>query len=88
MVIQGWNVAKILAIQSDSAKIPRHPMPIKRLLKIALIAIAVASGFSSCCSISHQLGAYGIGPDAPMDVDPPINGDLTHRFALSNLDCD
>jgi hypothetical protein len=51
-------------------------MPIKRLLKIVLIAIAVASGFSSCCSISQRLGAYGIGPDAPMDVDPPINGDL------------
>jgi len=62
-------------------------MPIKRLLKIVLFSIAVASAFSSCCSISRQLGAYGIGPDAPMDVDPPINGDLTHRFALSNSDC-
>jgi hypothetical protein len=88
MVAQASNVSKILAIQSGSARIPRHPMPIQRLLKIVLIAIAVASGFSSCCSLNRQLAAYGIGPAAPMDVDPPINGDLTHRFALSNYDCD
>jgi hypothetical protein len=63
-------------------------MNIKRISKIVLIAIAVSSGFSSCCTINRQLGAYGIGPDAPLDVDPPINGDWTHRMALSDRDCD
>jgi hypothetical protein len=62
-------------------------MNIKRAFKITLIAIAVCSGFSSCCTVNHHLAAYGIGPDAPMDVSPPINGDLTARLALSNPDC-
>ena len=63
-------------------------MNMKRVLKIILIAAAVSSGFSSCCTLNHRLGAYGIGPYAPLDVDPPINGDLTARIALSNSDCD
>jgi len=63
------------------------PTNMKRLFKILLIAIAVSGGFSACCTINHHLGAYGIGPEAPMDVNPPLNGDLTARLALSNSDC-
>jgi hypothetical protein len=37
---------------------------------------------------NERLGAYGIGPDAPLDVSPPINGDATHQLALSSLNCD
>jgi hypothetical protein len=63
-------------------------MNIKRLSKIIVIAVVVSSGLSSCCTVNRHLGAYGIGPDAPLDINPPINGDLTARLALSNPDCD
>jgi hypothetical protein len=63
------------------------PMNMKRLFKILLIAITVSGGFSACCTINRNLGAYGIGPEAPMDVSPPLNGDLTARLALSNSNC-
>jgi hypothetical protein len=63
-------------------------MNIKRLSKIILIAVVLSSGLSSCCTINRRLGAYGIGPDAPLDISPPLNGDLTARLALSNPDCD
>jgi hypothetical protein len=63
-------------------------MNIKRLSKIIVIAVVVSSGLSSCCTANRRLGAYGIGPDAPLDIDPPLNGDLTARLALSNSDCD
>jgi hypothetical protein len=62
-------------------------MSIKRLSKIILTAVVLSSGLSSCCTINRRLGAYGIGPDAPLDISPPLNGDLTARLALSNPDC-
>lgn len=39
-------------------------MKITRLLGIALIAIAVATGASSCCSVKRYLAFHGIGPEA------------------------
>src|ERR1700740_240231 len=39
-------------------------MKMTRLLGIALVAIVVATGASSCCSIKRALAAYGIGPEA------------------------
>jgi len=63
-------------------------MNIRRLSKIILIAVVLSSGLSSCCTVNRRLGAYGIGPDAPLDISPPLNGDLTARLALSNSDCD
>lgn len=39
-------------------------MKITRLLGIALIAIVVATGASSCCSVKRDLMIYGIGPEA------------------------
>ena len=62
-------------------------MNIKSVSKI-LIAVVVSSGLCSCCTLNHRLGAYGIGPDAPLDISPPINGDWTARMALSESDCD
>lgn len=38
-------------------------MKTKRLLEIALLAIAVATGASSCCSLKRDLAIYGIGPE-------------------------
>jgi hypothetical protein len=38
--------------------------------------------------VLYQRRAYGIGPDVPLDVSPPINGDATHQLALSSLNCD
>ena len=43
---------------------PRREMKITRLLGIALIAIAVATGASSCCSVKRYLAFHGIGPEA------------------------
>jgi len=63
-------------------------MNIRRLSKIILMAVVLSSGLSSCCTVNRRLGAYGIGPDAPLDINPPLNGDLTARLALSNSDCD
>jgi hypothetical protein len=48
-------------------------MKIARLLGIVLIAICVASGLSSCCCINSYLASHNIGPDAPLDTDPPLN---------------
>ncbi len=48
-------------------------MKIVRILGIFLIAISVASGLSSCCSINSYLADHNIGPDAPLDTDPPLN---------------
>jgi hypothetical protein len=39
-------------------------MKITRLLEIALIAIVVATGASSCCSLKRDLAENGIGPEA------------------------
>jgi hypothetical protein len=39
-------------------------MKMTHLLGIALVAIVVATGASSCCSVKRGLAAYGIGPDA------------------------
>lgn len=39
-------------------------MKMTRLLGIALIAIVVATGASSCCAVKRDLTTYGIGPDA------------------------
>jgi hypothetical protein len=64
------------------------PMNIKLVSKIILIAVVICSGLSSCCTVNRRLGAYGIGPDAPLDVSPPINGDLTSRLAVSDSDCE
>jgi hypothetical protein len=52
---------------------PRSEMKIPRLLGIFLIAICIASGFSSCCCINSSLAAHNIGPDAPLDTDPPLD---------------
>ena len=48
-------------------------MKIARLLGVILIAIGVVSGLSSCCEISRELASHNIGPDAPLDTDPPLN---------------
>jgi hypothetical protein len=48
-------------------------MKIARALGLFLIAICVASGLSSCCCINTTLAAHNIGPDAPLDTDPPLN---------------
>ena len=42
----------------------RRTMKIARLLGIALLAVAVAAGASSCCSVRSYLANHGIGPDA------------------------
>jgi hypothetical protein len=63
-------------------------MPKQSLWKLILIAVVAASGLCSCCTAKRHLAAYGIGPDASMDVDPPIDGDWTHRMALSDPECD
>jgi hypothetical protein len=43
---------------------PRREMKITRLLGIALIAIVVAAGATSCCSVGRYLAFHGIGPEA------------------------
>ena len=39
-------------------------MKITRLLEIALVAIAVATGASSCCSVKRYLAVHEIGPES------------------------
>jgi hypothetical protein len=39
-------------------------MKITRLLGIAIIAIVVAAGASSCCSVKRYLAFHGIGPES------------------------
>ena len=48
-------------------------MKVVRLLGIFLVGICIASGLSSCCQINDYLTSHNIGPDAPLETDPPIN---------------
>ena len=52
---------------------PEIEMKIARPFGIILVVVCVASALSSCCEISRELAANNIGPDAPLDTDPPLN---------------
>jgi len=57
-------------------------MKITRLLGIALIAIVVATGASSCCSVNRYLAFHGIGPEA---VDQPKASSVQVTLILRNI---
>jgi hypothetical protein len=57
-------------------------MKITRLLGIALLAIVVATGASSCCSVRRYLAFHGIGPDA---VPQPEASSVQVTLILRNI---
>lgn len=61
---------------------PRREMKITRLLGIALIAIAVASGASSCCSVKRYLAFHEIGPEA---ITQPEASSVRMTLILRNI---
>jgi hypothetical protein len=56
-----------------SLRTRRPEMKVVRILGIFLVGIYIASGLSSCCEINDYLASHNIGPDAPLETDPPLN---------------